>query len=133
MPYLISRIDALANEDWRKRTKVKQGLNHSTDYEPEVLLSDNHLEYLKFHKNYRYLIEKFVQMSPQGKEVMNSDSFRNLIALIDWLHVFYLASDSLHYGIYPTGMKINSEFLPEVQYEESLSEKKINWQGNLQK
>jgi hypothetical protein len=37
--------------------------------------------------------------------------------------VFYAASDSLHYGIHPVGMKIGRDSLVEVVYDESLIKK----------
>src|SRR3990172_8214847 len=55
--------------------------------------------------------------------VLDKEQFQYLIALIDWLHVFYSASDSLHYGIHAVGMKVDINYLVEVTYENDLSTK----------
>jgi hypothetical protein len=93
------------------------------DYCREELYARDHSDYLRTNRNYRYLIEKFVQKHPQGKEVLNKDRFQYLIALIDWLHVFYTASDSLHYEIHTTGMKVDRNFLVEAIYDEDIGKK----------
>jgi hypothetical protein len=76
------------------------------------------------HKNYKYLLEKFVQLQPGGTKGINKDQFQYLIALIDWLHVLYSASDSLWYGLdSAVGMKVSSQYLVEIEYDKIFSEK----------
>ena len=76
------------------------------------------------HKNYRYLIEKFVQLQPQGTIRIDVEQFQYLVALIDWLHVLYSASDSLWYGLDPAlGMKVSNQYLVEVVYADGFSQK----------
>jgi len=123
IPFLLARIDALNARYERKRFTVEYGLQHETDYEPEVRYAEQQTEYIRMHKNYRYLIEKFVQLEPQGQMNLNKDQFQYLIALIDWLHVFYTASDTLHYGILPLGIKLDRDYLVEVQYEGDVASK----------
>jgi hypothetical protein len=123
IPYLITRIDSLANEYWMEYEKIKHGQHFETDYKPDVRLSEDHFEYRKYHKNYRYLIEKFVQLQPNGGRDLTANDFKYLIALINWLHVFYEASDNLHYGIHPAGMVINEDFLIEIKYNDDIESK----------
>ena len=123
IPFLIERVDALNAESERHRHRIRHSLQHETDYQPEVRRAEQHTEFIKTHKNYRYLIEKFVQIEPKGNEKITRTQFQNFIALIDWLHVLYSASDHLHYGILPVGMKLDRDFLIEVVYEPEMETK----------
>lgn len=123
IPFLMARVDAVNARYERKRMGVELGLQHEADYEPKERYAEEHGKYVKMHRNYRYLIEKFVQLEPQGQEKLGRDEFQYLIALIDWLHVFYSASDNLHYDIFPVGMKLDSDYRVEVEYEEGMDAK----------
>ncbi|MBI2485766.1 MAG: hypothetical protein HYW01_02165 [Deltaproteobacteria bacterium] len=120
LPYLLSRIDSLTDRYKRNTITVKYSLEHETDYNREESYAKEHSTYINLYKNYRYLIEKFVQLQPWGQTNLNKEKFQYLIALIDWLLVFYSASDSLHYGIHPVGMTVNEDFLVEVKYEDNI-------------
>ena len=123
IPYLITRIDALDDQYVHTSFTIKRSLEHDVDYKREENYARQESDYITMHKNYRYLIEKFVQLQPHKDMVLDKEQFQYLIALIDWLHVFYSASDSLHYGIYPVGMKVDRNYLVEVAYENDLSTK----------
>jgi len=123
IPYLITRIDALDDQYVHTSFTIKRSLEHDVDYKREENYARQESDYITMHKNYRYLIEKFVQLQPHKDMVLDKEQFQYLIALIDWLHVFYSASDSLHYGIHPLGMKVDRNFLVEVAYENDLSAK----------
>ena len=123
IPFLLTRADALTDRYERSTFTIKESLEHDVDYNRGEHYSSEETEYIRTYKNYRYLIEKFVQLHPQGRNYINKDQFQNLIALIDWLHTFYMASDSLHYNLYPVGMRVNDQFLIDVIYDDSFSEK----------
>ncbi|MBI3583424.1 MAG: hypothetical protein HY096_05670 [Nitrospinae bacterium] len=121
IPYLLTRIDALSDKYERETFRIKGSLEHEVDYNREKDYANEHDKYITMHKNYRYLIEKFVQIEPQGTKSLDKESFQYLIALIDWLHVFYYSSDSLHYGIHPVGMRVHKGFLVEVVHDKNIS------------
>ena len=121
--FLLARVDALNYDYERRRYKIEQGLEHEIDYQPETEHAEQHTEFLKTHKAYRYLIEKFVQIEPTGNKTLGTEKFQYLIALIDWLHVFYTASDNLHYGLFPVGMKLDTDYLVEVVYDNEMEVK----------
>ena len=123
IPYLITRIDALDDQYVHTSITIKRSLEHDVDYKREENYAKQHSEYITMHKNYRYLIEKFVQLQPQGQINLDKEQFQYLIAIIDWLHIFYSASDLLHYGIHPIGIKVDRNFLVEVAHENDLSAK----------
>jgi hypothetical protein len=124
IPFLLARIDGLTARYERSKFQIKKSLEHDVDFDRAKSYSKDETEYIGLHKNYRYLIEKFVQLHPQGITGIDADQFQYFIALIDWLHVLYSASDALHYGLDPAlGMKISDQFLVEVVYAESFSQK----------
>jgi len=127
IPYLIIRIDALDDQYVRTSFTIKRSLEHDVDYKREENYARQESDYITMHRNYRYLIEKFVQLQPHKDMVLDTEQFQYLIALIDWLHVFYSASDSLHYGIYPLGMRVDRNFLVEVAHENDLSVKEMEF------
>lgn len=118
LKYLISKADALTNMYETKRMVYKESIRHDVDYIREARYSSNHIKYINTHRNYRYLIEKFVQLSPVGTEHLNEDNLKELLGLIDWLHVIQYASDSIHYGISPVGIIVKEDFQVEVKYNE---------------
>ena len=120
---MITRIDALDDQYVHTSFTIKRSLEHDVDYKREENYARQESDYITMHKNYRYLIEKFVQLQPHKDMVLDKEQFQYLISLIDWLYVFYSASDSLHYGIHPLGMKVDRNFLVEVPHENDLSAK----------
>lgn len=133
IPFLLTRIDALNADYERHRHLVEHGMQHDIDYQPHEKYAEKHSDYLKNHKNYRYLIEKYVQLEPNGKKKFDKEIFQYLIALIDWLHVLYSASDNIHYGIMTAGMKIDSEYLIEVIYDDDMQLKEDMFSNEMAK
>jgi hypothetical protein len=124
IPFLLARIDGLTARYERSKFQIKKSLEHDVDFDRAENYSKDEAEYIRMHKNYRYLIEKFVQLQPKGIKGIDTESFQYLIALIDWLHVLYTASDALHYGLDPVlGMNVNDHFLVEVVYADGFSQK----------
>jgi hypothetical protein len=123
-PFLITRNDALTDHYERSTFQIKKSLEHDVDYNRAERHSKEETKYIRMHKNYRYLIEKCVQLRPRGTSEIDVETFQYLIALIDWLHVFYTASDSLWYGLDPVlGIKVDNQYLVEVVHEKDFSEK----------
>jgi hypothetical protein len=123
IPYMLARIDALIDDYERRTITIEYSMEHEVDYDRAEAYAERHSKYVTMHRNYRYLIEKFVQLQPNGKIPVSKAAFQYLIALIDWLHVFYSASDSLHYGIDPVGMKVDRNFLVDIEHESDMKEK----------
>lgn len=121
IPFLLTRIDVLNHGYERQKIKIRLSLDHDVDYEREEAAAEGHHKYITMHRNYRYMIEKFVQLQPEGTALLNKEEFQYLAAFIDWLHVFYSAADSLHYGIHPLGMKVNRDSLVEVVDDKTIS------------
>lgn len=123
IPYLIERIDAFEDEHERNRLYLHQSLKHEVDFERDERYSSERQEFLRHHKNFRYLIEKFVQLRPNGSKKLTPDEFQYLAALVDQLLNIYFASDSLHYQIYPVGITITDDYLINVNYGADLEAK----------
>jgi len=120
---LITQIDSLINTFEMDQAEIRLSKSHQVDYIRSERYAEKHAKYINLHRNNRYLIEKFVQLSPKGNKILEIDDYHYLIALIDWLHVLYQASDSLHYGIFPLGVTVTDDFLFEVNYSENIEGK----------
>lgn len=116
LKFLITRIDALTHKNERESKTVEISVGREVDYDRAERYSKQNSRFINMHRNYRYLIEKFVQLHPSGGLILDSGQFQYLIALIDWLHVFYSASDSLRYDILVTGMKVDGWSLVSIEY-----------------
>ncbi len=123
IPYLIERIDALEDDHDRQRFSLHQSMKHEVDFERDERYFNEWQEFLQHHKDFRYLIEKFVQLRPHGREKLTQEAFQYLIALVDHLHEIYVASDSLHYQIYPVSITITDDYLISVNDADDLTAK----------
>jgi len=99
-----------------KKYQLRESLDQDVDYEREASFSRDHQKFLHQHKNFRYLIEKFVQLSPKQEKELSIPGLKSLLALADRLLSLYTASDMLHYGIYPAELEINHDFIASVIY-----------------
>src|SRR3972149_2080757 len=118
--YLITRIDALINDFVVEKLRLEESLKHEVDFVREEQYSEAHEKFTPQHKDYRYLIEKFVQITPKGTKRLDDRSFRYLVALVDKISEIYSASDNLNYEIYSVGLTIDRDFLFQVKYKDDL-------------
>lgn len=121
--YLLTRIGALNDQDDIKTLNLQSYRSQEVNFDIQKEYSKQYEKYRRMHKNYRYIIEKFVQNSPEGTEVLSKGEFKFLIALIDWLFTFYAASDSLHYEIDTIGIEITSDYKVDPIYNDEMKEK----------
>ncbi|MBI5954565.1 MAG: hypothetical protein HY865_23155 [Chloroflexi bacterium] len=122
IPFLIERIDSLENEHEYRKASVNLSLEHEVDYRREEVYSSGYKEFIQNHKLIRYLIEKFIQLQPTGKKILTTDLYLLLICLIEILLDIYVASDHVHYQIYPLGVTIGEDYLINVNYEINIDE-----------
>ncbi len=127
IPYLIERIDAFEHNHSMRKQSLKYSIQHEVDFEPNEYYSKEHIDFINQHKHFRYLIEKFVQISPKGKQKLIKDEFLYLLALVENLHEIYTASDSIHYAIYPLGIHISEDYLIDVKYEVDIGAKQESY------
>lgn len=123
IPFLLAKTDALVDDYEKHCLGLQHSMEHEVDYSREVAYAKEESKHLAMHRNYRYLIEKFVQIQPQGTEELDSEQLGLLLALADWLFVIYSASDSLHYGILPVSVSIDRDLLIDVKYQSDVAEK----------
>jgi hypothetical protein len=114
IPLLIEKIDALANEHLMKKTQIEESFDQEVEYERESKTSEDHIEFLGHHKNYRYLIEKFVQIQPNGKQQFTISDITVLLAFVDRIIQIYNASDVLQYAVYSVEVIINDDFIVSI-------------------
>jgi hypothetical protein len=120
---LIGWADAVTHQREQDRTIIMNSLDQEVDYQRDDRMSETQRQAGLLHRNYRYAIEKFVQLRPKGGEAITEDGAMRLLAIIDWLMVIQSASDIIHYDIEPAGLIIGRDFLPEVEYSEEMKGK----------
>ncbi|RPI14931.1 MAG: hypothetical protein EHM58_15345 [Ignavibacteriae bacterium] len=125
--FLIAKTDAVNHKYEFRKLTYEESLKHEVDYSREEKYAENHSEYLKNSRNFRYLIEKFVQFSPNGSEILNRESLKVLLALVDWLHVIQIASDMIHYTVMPAGITVRNDFQVDVDYSDDIDSKEKDY------
>ena len=116
MPYLIEKADAIISDAERKKAQIKASSSHEVDYERGSRYSEDHTNFLHWYKDYRYLLEKFVCLQPSGDKILNEESLKELLALVDRIFDVYTASDFIHYDLYPVNINIDRDYLASVVY-----------------
>jgi hypothetical protein len=117
---LLGWADALADKRERGRMMIRHSLEHEVDYSRDARYAENENKFTQMHRNYRYLIEKFIQLEPSSNDSITEEDARFLLAFIDWFLVIAGASDSIHYDISPTGLNIDHDFIVDVEYTDDM-------------
>ena len=127
VPYLLERIDALNQQYERARLSVHCSLEHEVDFDRGETLASEQNEYIASHQAFRYLVEKFVQLQPQGCCTLGREGFQLLVAAADVLLGLYMASDAIHYDIHAVGVEIDDDWLVEVQHDPKLRSMQLQY------
>jgi len=128
--YIIQQLDSLTNSNRKQRNNIQLSVNHDVDYDREKRLIELADEYHYNNVNYRYLIEKFVQIAPAGNKILDEENLKELIALVQWVQNIYRHSDSIHYSIVSIGLKIFENYTIEVITDENITERQKKYSEN---
>lgn len=109
IPLLITYNDANTNFFEMKDMRIRLSLSHEVDFSREENLAEAHEKFLREAKNYRYLIEKFVQLTPSGNKVLDENLLSYLLALVDWILVMYQHSNVIYYNLLASGLIIKED------------------------
>jgi hypothetical protein len=123
IPMLIEYNDANINTYEMKDKRIRVSLQHEVDYSREDELTEAHEKFLREAANYRYLIEKFVQINPNGNKRLDEDDLSFLLSLVDWLIITYRHSDSIHYNLLACGLIVKDDKSIETIFKDNYSEK----------
>lgn len=116
LPIIISNIDSLTNEHERDEAQTENSMDQEVDYQREEFSGKSKQSFIHNHKNYRYLVEKLVQLQPTGSKDLTDTELAEIFALVDRMLLLYAVSDFLHYGIHPAKIEITHDFLVNVNY-----------------
>lgn len=116
LPILLSNIDSLTNTHERDQAQVQDSVDQEVDYQREEFSGKKNQAYIHNQKNYRYLIEKLVQLQPTGNKELTDTELAELFALVDRMLLLYAVSDFLYYGIHPAKIEIMDDYLVNVNY-----------------
>lgn len=114
--FCMEQLDKLTTEYDYKAKRIKISLTHEVGYDRTTELAEAHEKFVIDSRNYRYLLEVCLSMDKtEEREVIEVEVIQ-IVANIDWLLVLYSASDTLHNGLDVAGVKLDSNFVPEVFY-----------------
>lgn len=116
LPLLLGSLDALTSNYDLKRQELKLSLDRDVDYDRAEHEKEAHGDYTHYGKCYRYLIEKFVSLSPKGRTALREKEFRRLVALTERLLSIYEASDIITYFLvtHQPRLRVNSDYSVKI-------------------
>ncbi len=123
LPIVISNIDSLTNEHERDEAQAENSMDQDVDFQREEFSGKSKQAYIHNHKNYRYLVEKLVQLQPTGSKDLTDTELSEIFAFVDRMLLLYAVSDFLHYGIHPAEIEITHDFLVNVNYGSDIDAK----------
>lgn len=110
----IEEHDALLLAERMRETRVRQSCAHQVDFDRLEALSEARKEFGTAARHYRYLLEKILSSTTDGKARVDDRLLREFVGLIDWYMVLAGASDVLHNEVDVGGVEIDDSFIPEV-------------------
>ncbi|MBU1862852.1 MAG: hypothetical protein KKH94_04205 [Candidatus Omnitrophica bacterium] len=120
---LIQNIESLTHNAQSKLALIEKTVVHEVDYDRVEKFNEVHTEFLARHRDYRYVIEKFVQHSgAEGQDLIPLD-IQYLLAFSNELGHLYNTSNVIHYGLYPIGLNISNSYIFNAIEEENLDAK----------
>ena len=123
LPLLIGRIDAFTNEIELQRFMIKGAGELEVEYDRAETLNIQEGSYVRNYRNCQYLIEKLIQLQPEGKEELSNEKFKYLLEVVGILRALQHYSDRLHYGVAEMWMSVRHDLVIELRQEETMEEK----------
>ncbi|MBU1121253.1 MAG: hypothetical protein KKF54_00950, partial [Candidatus Omnitrophica bacterium] len=120
---LVKNIEKLMHHTKTDLELIERSATLDVDYDRTERYAKLHSDYLATHRNYRYLIEKFVQHNANGAKKIKVEDIKYLLAFSDEIHILYEASDLLHYGIEPLGLEVSDDYLFHINDKFHIEEK----------
>ena len=118
LKFCVEQIDAAITHYDQTVMRLRQSLTHEVDYDRFLRQADSHEEFVKLVRNYRYVIEAALFLCEPRADVAADEDVLAIVGMVDWLHVLYHASDTLHNGLDIGGLEVDSSFVPEVFFSE---------------
>jgi hypothetical protein len=112
---LMKNLERLMHHVKADLVLIEKSVELDVDYDRSKKYAKIYSDYLSAHRNYRYLIEKLVQHSKSGSKKPLDADVKYLLAFADEIHVFYQASDLLHYGIAPVRLEISDSYIFRIK------------------
>lgn len=121
--FSVEQLDALIGRFDSAAKTAEISLSHDVSYSRTEKLADAHRTFVRESRNYRYLLETCLSISASETTEVTSERVVEIVASIDWLHVLYDASDTLHNGLDVAGLELDHFFVPEIRYSEGREER----------
>jgi len=119
LPFLINQVDELSHRNNLTNKMLHKTKDHEITYDNKQRLSEEKKTFYKNRKNMHYLIEMLVSSPEYGTQSLNTELYKYLLAMINWLYVLLDSSDALYYDLNSKcEIEITHQFLVNINYEE---------------
>lgn len=119
---LLKNYDAYINFKHHQGHRSVQSLEHEVAFNREESIYELQKKFANQGNNHRYIIERLIANNTSGEVNPSIEDMLRIIAYVDWLMTLYSASEVLHHGIEVGGIKIDSEYIPQVFFSEASDE-----------
>ncbi len=117
LPYVIHVAEVSMAEYEYGKVYLKRLKRRKAAFDGEKAFMELEQNFIIKHKSQRYLVEKFVQIRPNGQQTLDSNRTEYLLALTHIFLEISTASDAIHYDFYPLKLVISEHFTANIQYE----------------
>lgn len=114
---LLEKSNALLHDCWRTKIEINAAHDLEVEYDRSERLSEKEKNSIHWYRVYKYLIEKLVSLQPIGKNELDNQMLKELLALVNRLYRLYGASDFINYEIYPVEIIINQDYIVSTRYK----------------
>ena len=122
IPFILGKTDSLIHKDIIEQAQYDISPSQSNVFDDlNKQRTKQKEDFSKMSRNYRYLIEKFIQLSPFENKEFREEEFMEITALINWFLEFITAGDQIYYDIFSEEMKmqIDNEFKVNIILSQS--------------
>ena len=115
-PFLIAERDSIDNKYEMEEATLKASLRHEIEFDRNERMAEANNEHFISVSNVTYIIEKFVEIVPSGKNELRDEEFRYLFCLVDEVLGIYQKSDIMQYQVYPIKLHVNDDYTFDIEY-----------------
>ena len=108
---LMQNIESLTHDAQSELAMIEKSVDYEVDYDRIEKFNKVHTEFLSRHRDYRYVIEKFIQHSKTGGETLVDLDIQYLLAFSNEVGCLYYTSNIIYYGLYPIGLNISDDYI----------------------
>lgn len=120
--FCIEQLDGLMAAYDTESAQIRLSLTHDVSYDRRERMAKAHEDFVRDSRNYRYLLECSLSAPASDDKLVSAEVVVELVGMIDWLLVLYVASDVLHNDIDVAGLELDHFYVPHAFYSENFDQ-----------